>query len=324
MEMSAKTFDDLVEGFLRSTWSTAAAFSNSDVQAVNADSEFTTSAGDFTTEDITVGQWVYVDGFESSDTNGWYKVTAIASGALSVTPAPPDDTNSESNTITIEGSYIRNGTGNQYYAFQLEYLDLTDKLRLIQDAKIGQFSLTCGQRSIMTGSFNFMGCSHELATSKAGDGTVDDSPDTEVLNTVDHITGVYIDGALYDGCVTDYNFTANFNARRQTCVGQLASSDIALGALDLSGGLTVYLTDDAWSNLLTKYDNFTKMSLAFPVVDADGNGYVFEIPNLALTNEPGNVPGPNEDVMLAFDWEGEPGTIGEESKTIQISRRQVA
>lgn len=327
MELSAKTFDDLIEGLMRSDWSTAAAVADASITAENAGSKFVSGgeAGDvvWTDEDITKGQWVYVSGFADSATNGWYKVTAISATDLTVNPAPPEDTNTEENEIKVEGSYIRNGTDKPYFALQLEHLDLTDKLRLIQDARIGQLSLSVDARARVTGSFNFAGTSFELKTSKSGDGEVNDAEDTEILNTTDHAKSIFINGDEYEGCVASFNLNANMNTRRLNGVGQLDSCDIGLGSLDASGSLSVYLSNANWDDLLQKYIDFTKISIAFPFSDSDGNGYVFEMPQIALTNEPGNVPGPDADVMLDLDFQAEPGDIGDESKTIQISRRQV-
>jgi hypothetical protein len=324
MEFSAQTFDDLLEGFLRSAWSTDATGSIADAVADNTGSAFTTTAGDFTDEDITVGQWIFVSGFDTEGANGWFKVTSIAATTLGVTPAPIADLNAGGNSILFEGAYIRNGILDNYYAFQLEFLDLTNKLRLISDARIDQFSLSSNARDKVTGSFNFTGAKYALATAKDGDGTVTPAPETGILNTTDHATGVFIDGVEYDGCIMSYGLSANFNSRRQNCVGQLQSTDVKLGSLDLSGNISVYLNDTAWANMLAKYEAFTKFSLAFAFTDDDGNGYVFELPQIVLTNEPGSLPGPDSDVMLDFDWAGEPGTVGAENKTIQISRRKVA
>lgn len=324
LELSAKTFDDLIEGLMRSEWSTAVDISDSDIQANNADSRFESSTVDFTDEDIEEGQWVYVSGFGTSGANGWFKVTDIATGELSVSPAPEEDSNGDNNTITIEGSYIRNGTDSPYFAFQLEHQDLTDRYRLISDARIGQMELSSNARERVTGSINFTGRDHELSDSAAGDGTVNDAPDTSILNSTDHVTGVFINDEEYDGGVMNFSLSANMNARRQNAVSYEMSYDIALGSLDLSGSLSVYLTDTSWEGLLQKYLDFDKISIAFPFVDDEGNGYVLEMPRIALTNEPGNIPGPDEDVMLEFDFEAEPGDIGNESKTFQICRRQVS
>ena len=322
LDFRAKVFDDLLEGFMRSSWSTAAAMSNTDIQADNAGSAFTTISGDFTTENITLGQWVYVNGFANADVNGWYKVTSIAAGTLGVNPAPPADTNTAANTITIEGSYIRNGTDEPYFAFQANYKDLTDKWRLISDCKINQMELTLAMRSILTGSFNFMGINNELKTAGSGDGTVTSAPSTDILNASDHVTGVFINGTKYDGCVSNFNMSADMGAGRRNGIGQVESCDIKLHSLAANGSMSVYLTDANWTDILQKYTDFTKISIAFGLKDADGNGFVIEFPQVALSNEPGNIPGPGEDVMLEFDFEAEPGDIGDGTlKTMQISRR---
>lgn len=323
MELQAKVFDALMAGFFRSTWSTPTEISNTDIQANNTGSQFTSTAVNFTTEDVDVGQWVYVAGFDTSGANGWFKVTSIAAGELGVTPAPEDDANAGGNTITMEGSYIRNGVQDQYYALQCQHLDLTNKIRFIQDARIGQMQLSANSRAIVTGSFNFEGLSFALNAALEGDGTVTAADETETLNATDHVSDIYIDGAAYDGCVTNFSFSGNANSRRKNCVGSLLSSDIGLGAFDFSGNFSIYLSDSAWAGLMTDYLAFTKMGIAFPFTDAAGNGYVFELLQIALTSEPGNIPGPDGDCMLEFSFEAEPVTIGAETKTAQICRRQV-
>jgi len=323
LEFSAKTFDELISGFLRSSWSTPAAFSNTDAQADNVNSVFTTATGDFTLEDITAGQWVYVQGFDTTGANGWFKVTSVAAGELGVIPAPADDSNGAANVITMDGSYVRNGVEDVYYAFQLEHMDLTDKYRLIKDARIGSMAFSFDNRSEITGSFSFDGLSHELKAAKSGDGTVIDASNIEILNTTDHAKDIIINGDVYPDCVDSFSLNLDFKPRRLNGVGELESFDIALGSIEVSGSLKIYLTDSAWDNELKNYIDFTKISLAFPFVDSNGNGFVFELPQVALTQEPGNVPAPDEDIMLDFDFEAEPGLIGAEDKTVQICRRRV-
>jgi len=322
IELMAKIFDDLMSGFLRNGWSTPVDASGTDITADNSASKFVSTENvDWTGKNIAVGQWVYASGFDEEGANGWFKVVSVSEDDLEVTPAPADDTNTESKSISVEGSYVRNGTQDFYYALQCEHEDLTDAIRLIKDARIGQMSLTSNARAIVTGSFNFEGVSFEKKTSLSGNGEYDKADETEVLNSTDHVGAVYIDGDAYDGCLMDFSLTGNTNARRQNCIGQLNSADVRLGAMDVSGSLSIYLTDTAWSGLFEKYRSFSKVSFAFPFTDSAGNGYVFEIIKAALTNEPGNIPGPDGDVMLSFDFEAEPGSIGGESKTIQICRR---
>lgn len=324
MELQGKVFDDFIKQLMRDTWSTAAAVSNTDIQADNTSSAFTSATVDWTTEDITTGQWVYVQGFDTSGANGWFKVTSISASDLTVTPAPSDDTNSGGNTITVEGSYIRNGSNHNSMAMQLQHLDLSNKFRLIKGARLGQWSLDLSSQSVITGSFELMGIDHTLETSAAGDGTVGAAPSVDPMNAVDHVTGVFLDGTKVSGEVANFTFSANMNPRRKYSINSTTNPspfDIGLGSLDLTGSLQMYLDDDVWSQL-QDYLDFTKFDLAVSVVGTDGNGYVFHFPNVVRTNEPGNVPGPDEDVFANFDFSAEPGSVGSETKTFQVSRRQ--
>jgi len=327
MEITAKVFDDLLSGFVRGEWSAPVAVSETVISADNAESRFVsgdTTALDWTGEGITVGQWVYVAGFDESGANGWFKVTSITDANLGVTPAPAADANTtDPNAITVGGSYVRNGASDFYFALQCQYKDLTSKYRLISDARIGQMDLSIDSRSIVNGSFQFTGVQHDLKTEASGNGEVTDAENTEILNSSDHATGVYIDGEKYDGCVLGFTLSGDMAPRRRNCVGQLFSESVGLGSLNLSGSLSVYLSDEAWTSLLQNYMDFDKIGLAFPFVDSEGNGYVFEVVRAALTTEPGNIPGPDGDVQLDFEFEAEPGTLGSDEKTLQISRSQV-
>jgi len=324
MELSGQTFDDFMELLQRSTWSTAADVSGSDISADSTGSKFVSSSSvDFTTTNIADKQWVLVSGFTDETINGWYKVTSAGGNTateLEVVPAPPADEASGS-SITIKGSYIRNGTDQPSMALQLEHLDLTDKYRRIKGGRVGQFSLDFSSSDIITGSFQIQGTDHVLETTKAGDGTVNPAPNTEVFNAIDNVTGIFLDDEKVSGEVSQFGMQANMNPRRLDAVGRLGAFDIGLGSLDLTGSITFYMDDDTWSQL-QDYVDFKKFSLAVAFEDDAGNGYVMEFPKAVRTNEPGNVPGPDDDVVLNFDFSAEPGESY--GKTLQISRATAA
>jgi len=253
MELSGQTFDDFIRDAVRSTgWSTAANVSGSDISADSAGSKFVSSSSvDFTTTNITKGQWVYVDGFTDTTINGWYKATdvgATTATELVVANAPPADEASGA-SVTMDGAYVRNGTADPSYSLQLEHKDLSSKYRLITGARIGQFSLDFSTDSIVTGSFQFQAKGHELKTTASGDGTVNAAPDTASFNAVDHVTGVYIDDTLVSSEASAFSFQANANARRLNAIGSLEAVDIGLGSMDLTGSMTFYLDGDTWSQL---------------------------------------------------------------------------
>jgi len=320
IELSGQTFDTFIKQLMRSTWSTAASVSASDISADKANNKFvSSSAVDFTTTNIDKGQWVYIDGFADTSINGWYKASDVGqsnAGELVVANNVPAD-ETAGNTITMDGSYIRNGTNKPSMALQLEHLDLSSKFKLITGARIGQWSLDFSTDSIITGSFQFQGKSFETKSSKSGDGTVNDAPSTEAFNAIDHVTGIFIDDTLVSGESSSFSFQANMNPRRLNSLGNLEAFDIGLGSMDVTGSLQFFLDDDTWSRL-QDYVDFTKFGLAVALDNGNGEGYVIEFPQVALTNEPGNVPGPDDDVTLQFDFSAEPGESYD--KTMQVTR----
>lgn len=320
MELSGRTFDDFMEFVLRSTWSTAAAVSDNDISADSTGNKFVSSANvDFTTTNITKGQWIYIDGFTDTTINGWYKATDVGVSNANELVVANDVPNDEAagNDITMDGSYIRNGTDKPSVSLQLEHTDLTDKYRLIKGARAGSWSLDLSTDSIITGSFEFQGTDHTLETSKSGDGSVTDAPDTEVFNAVDHVTGIFIGDKKISGELASFSFSANMNPRRKNAVGRLQAFDIGLGSLDLTGSMTFFLDGDTWSQL-QDYLDFKKEPVAVALDDGNGEGYVIEFPKAVRTNEPGNVPGPDDDVQVQFDFSAEPGESYD--KVIQVTR----
>lgn len=235
--------------------------------------------------------------------------------------APAD--RSESLDYDDSDSYdeaIVNGTDNPSMSLQLQHLDVSsgDAYRLIKGARVGEWSLSASSNELITGSFNLMGTDYEVAESAYAD-SVEDAPDTEVFNSIDYIRAIKLDGEEVSGEVTEFSLSANMNARRKNAIGRLGAYDIGLGALDLTGSLNFYLDGDTWDRL-KDYIDFKKMSLTVEMEDNDGNGYAIHMPKIAVTNEPGDLPGPDEDVMLSLEYSAEPG--GESDKTIEVYRKR--
>ena len=325
IELSASTFDDFIEGVMRSDWSGELDLSADDVTA--SDNEDGTGKFESTALDlseITVGQWIHVSGFDANDANGWFKVTAAEEDSVTVAPAPADDSNNDSNSISITGQYIRNGTEEHTYTLQRDFGDLEDKAEVIKGCRANQFDLSIDYGEIVTGTISFEGLRKELTEGYAGDGSEpEDASGTEVFNAVDHVRAIFTDA---DGQmspvgvdVTSVSIALDQNARRQNAIGVLGAAGISHGSLDATGSLSMYLDADTWS-YLQRYVDFEKFALAL-VFDDGQHGYVIEFPRIALTDEPGNVPGPDDDVMLEFDIAAEPGDVGGENKTIQICKR---
>lgn len=325
VEWSAGAFDELLRGGIRSDadWSTAVNISGTDITAVASGNQLTSTVTDLTTN-LTKGQWVYISGFTGAGATAntaWAKVTALSTYALTLTGITlVDDAAGE--TVTIKSSQVRNGTDTPSYSLQEEYLDLTNRLYLITGARIGSWGMTISPKAIIAGTFGFQGKSIAQAAAKAGDGTVTAAAANDVMSEVDSFDYVWIDNTAVAWDVFQTSLSVATATRPQTQLGQLAKRGIGLGTLNLTGSIETYLDDDSWA-VMGDMLAFTKFPLAFALTDGNGNRYHIELPQVALSAEPGDIPGLDTDKMLAFDFAADAGgSFGATSaeKTIQICR----
>ena len=320
VEWSAGAFDELLRGGIRADadWSAAVNISGTDIAFVSSGNYITSTVTDLTTG-VTKGQWVYVGG--SPANAGWWKVTALSTYSLTVTGGTLTDEGSGA-TITLKSSQIRNGTNTPSYSLQEEFLDLTNRLFLITGARIGNWGITISPKAIINGTFGFQGKSIAQAAAKAGNGSVTASAGNDVMSEVDAFTDVWIDNTAVAWDVFQASLSVATATRPQTQLGQLAKRGIGLGTLSLTGNIETYLDDDSWA-VLGDMLAFTKFPLAFALSDGNGNRYHVELPQVALSGEPGDIPGIDTDKMLAFDFAADAGgSFGATSleKTIQICR----
>ena len=324
VEWSANAFDELLRGGIRSDsdWTTESTIAGTDIAAVDSTNQFTSTVVDLTA-DLTKGQWIFVAGFTTAANNGWFKVTALSTYALTVTGGTLVD-EVAGDSVTIKSSQIRNGTDTASYSLQEEFTDLTNRYNLITGARIGNWDITIAPQAIITGTFGFQGKDIAQAAAKAGDGTVTDAPANDVMSEVDAFDDVWIDNAAIAWDMSQTNMAVSTATRPQGQLGQLAKRGIALGTLTITGGFETYLDDDSWAEQGILFA-FTKFSYAYALTDGNGNRYHFEYPQVAYSGEPGEIPAIDTDKMLSFDFEAEAGGsfgAASEEKTIQICRVQ--
>lgn len=86
------------------------------------------------------------------------------------------------------------------------------------------------------------------------------------------------------------------------------TAGIALGTMNVTGKLEVYFADATMYNKLL---NGSASSLCIPVLDVDGNGYVYYFPRIKYTAGKVNAGGLDQDNMLSMDWQALPdATVG--------------
>jgi hypothetical protein len=298
-ELSYGTFDSFLEGALWSSWSTN--LTKSDVSiAANPTGLLSTKASQF--HDIVVGQWIEVGGFTTTGNNTYYLVTAknAASSELTTTPTPA--TEAEGDTITIGGSYIRNGVTKKSYVLERKHSDITQYF-LFSGMVVDQLQISVAASSIITGSFSFIGKNTTLAQTPAVGTAPTVATTTPSMNAATNV-GTILEGstlaALASGLfIQSLDLTIANNVRALKAIANAGTADIGVGQVDITGTMNTYLKDNT---LADKFFAATATGLSFKCQDSSGNAYIFTVPKIKFESDGINASGANQDVMENLGW----------------------
>jgi hypothetical protein len=306
-EFSYNTFGELLEGALWSDWSTALAIS---AKGIGIDVAGTLTAGTGATDDsanfslATVGQWIELRGSSNATNNGYYQVTAKASYvSMSISPVPDATVASATDTITIVGAYLRNGTTEHSYTFIREHAGLsspTTQFFTFVGAVCNSFSLSVQSGSILTGSFDYVGKNATLSSTSTTADAATGVTTTSVLNAVVNVAEVREGGSTVSDClVQGLDVSVANNVRGLKSIANLGNCDIGVGKCDVTGTLNAFFKDNS---LYDKYLAGTASSISFKVEDTAGNAYIFDMPQIEFESDSVNSGGQDQDVMEAVGF----------------------
>jgi hypothetical protein len=263
------------------------------------------TALDFTTLGLVVGQWVKVGGTAAGDKfatavlNDWMRVTAIAATALTLDNRPSGWTTDAGAAKTIKvwfGDQIRNGTTATSLSIEKGFLDQTTPTYIVNTGmQVNQFSLSLQSRQTIKGSFAFMGMGGSQSTT-----TLDASPDAAT-------TGAILAGNAHVGRVAEAGVTLGSpNWARQLDM-QISNSLRAIEAVDSSspvginpgecavtGRVQFYFGDNA---MLAKLYAGTLTSINARVA-RNSQALIFAFPSVTITSGAPVASAKNQDVVL--------------------------
>lgn len=317
-EMSYREFDWLLEGIAQSAYTV---YGTNGVSA--AIPTLTLASGTITAGSATAG----VDLFTTLEKGQWISLippagatqavkdyfsgrafrlsgtVAPSSTVLTLDAATPINTSlggvSMSNGF-VSSSRLVNGSTMKSYSMEVGHLDI-NQFRQYTGMIPSKLDLKIGVGSIITGSCEFMG-KGMLLTQTTGMGTVVASKGYSPANAVRGVFDILEGGSSITA--TTYIKSADImidnSLRGQEAVGVLGNAGVAAGTLVASGKLEVYFADKV---IYEKFLNNTDTSLAIPVQDNAGNGYVFVFPRLKYTAAKINATGLDQDNMLSLDFD---------------------
>lgn len=291
-ELSYEAYEDFLEAVMASTFSADLAISSSGISAEETGNHLL-SSGLFT--NVQVGQWIKVDGFTASANNGYHLVT-VKTSASDIQVASTLTDESAGNTITINGSILRNGTTVKSFSLQKYLADATTPTWINYfGALVNSLSLNVQTGQIVTGVFNMMALGATVATSAIAGQTVSAASAKDVMNAVGNVVGITFDGVPSTLYFQSLTAQITNNIRAQDAVGSLPHVGLVHGRFEVTGGLALYFENPT---MYQKYLAATAFSISFRFQDADGNAYVATMPKVKFETAPLNAGGRDQDMLL--------------------------
>ena len=296
-ELSYGTFDDMLELLVRSSgWSTPVNVSASDIAADATG--FTSTSLDFTAQNISVGQWIKVDGFSDTSINGFYRVTSLTANDLNVTPAPAA-TEAAGATVTMKGSQIKNGTTDNSLSIEVGFLDIAEYFLFKGMVPVG-LNLELASKAIAKGSFSFLGKDGTLSGT-----SVDASPTAANTNTV--MNAINNVASLREGnsevaspnYVKGLTMAVTTNPREKDAVSNDSMIGVGKGYFEVTGNLNTYFGN---SDLMDKYIAGTPTSIDMRLKDASNNEYIIDMPQVKFETGSAVAHGANDDVFADLGY----------------------
>ena len=315
IELSFESHDALLAGALYRNFST-------EVNEVGVVASFTTTSpgpGTFTLAasplpspnwllNVVPGQFLRIDQSANSPTNdGFFKVASVdaAAGTIIFTSGPASD--EVAGTFNVRGQFVFNSVIRKSFTIEKQFSDVivdtdspeTGVFHYFTGMRVGTASLTIAPGAIINGSFSFEGKQAFSVGATIGDGTPTEVSTADVLNAVDNITDILIDGVEDPDCsFTNVEFSIENNLRAQPCIGQLANSGIGLGRTNVTGTIEAYLLDRAF---FERYLNFDTVSLSFRAT-LGGDSYIFDFPAIKFITGTAETSGNDADVLVSFEF----------------------
>lgn len=271
---------------------------------------------------MSVGQWVRIEGFSDGGNNGVFRVDTIETDGSEFTVDKKRGvdtfttvTDTAGDSVTMKGRVVYNGTTRHPFTIEIDQADV-NRLKQFTGMEATEFSLTTASESQVTGAFNFLGRSFTDAGASLATATIDTTT-TSVFNSVSDVGQIREGDTIYSDGFTEFAFTLNNNPRAQRQIGSFDLVGIGMGTSEVTGTASAYFTGTADSQaLITKFRASTSSSFDVGFVDAAGNELLFVFPNIKYGNINATAEAINTDVLLEIEWQALRDAISD--STIQI------
>lgn len=290
------------------------AAANGDTNAVTAGGNKLVSALNPASFGLVPGMWFRCINFATAANNGFYRVSSITGAGpynifCDIVPTGfTVDTAAAAKIVISFTDYTRTGTTRLSHATEKALLDAAggaiydyrmgeqvNQLTLdMQDDQIVKLTAACmAMDTIIPSITPFTGATNVAANT---------SP---VMNTSTGLARLAEALVALNGGTQNLPLSAkimiNGNLRVQGTIGQIAAAGIGFGTLEVTGEFDVYLDTPT---LLAKLWNNTASAFDARYVDANGDGYIWDVPTIKYEDGDDPIGQQSQDITPKMAWRG--------------------
>lgn len=314
IHMQYAEYDRFLAGVLRDAWvafgtnGVGATFSGTFTLGVLGTTASTITAGAATSgssifTNLKPGQWFKLAAPTHTNDGKWVRNSATVPATATVITLDVNTPLTAGATIagcTVSTSRLTNGTTKKSFSIEKQFADVA-QFFLYRGQYVSKFSFGMNDGQLTEGSYSFMGKDEIRAGATAMPTTPIESQTYEIQNGITGAGNLWEGGApLVSTSIKSITLDIDSALRAQGALGNLGPAGIGIGTISTKGKVTIYFAD---GNLYDKYAGSVYTQLTFSTLDIDGNGYVFTLPRIKLTNGKVNAGGKNTDLMAEFDYE---------------------
>jgi hypothetical protein len=260
------------------------------------------TAGNDSWANLARGQWFRLSAAGSANDGKLFRVSTSAAPTTTVITLDASTPAAVMTAIasSVQTSRLTHGNTNSYFSIEHQQTDISQYF-LYKGMEVNSFDLSIDSKSLINGSFDFIGLNVVRAAATGLPGTNTASRTYDVMNASTGVGQIWVGTTpLTTTKLRSIKLKATSNLRPQDGIGTLGPIGIGTGDFDFTGSFSAYLSDgtlyDAWRN-----DTYLQLIISFQ--DAAGNGYVVTLPRVLLTKCDITAGKINENCMADFDFQ---------------------
>lgn len=300
-EVFANGLDDFFESVLQGLWANmGSAGETASFTANLTNSTITASAAPTGLDALTrlkPGQWFRIKG-AGTNKDAILRVhpsTLPTATVITLDPNTPAAA-SANETIAIQSARLTHGINQTSWTLERENVDV-GVFTAYRGMTPSSFSMEIASGSLSSVSFEFMGKDGIAGNSTQLPGTVAPAPATEVHSGVSGATTAVWEGGapIANTFVKSVSIDFNNTLRSQEAIGTLGAVGIGSGTIECTMSVQVYFAN---KTMFDKFSQNVNSSFVFSSTDTAGNGYIFTLPNVNISDYTSNASAKDQDQML--------------------------